>query len=425
MIKNVLLALSFLSIVAAVVVINPMLRGKGQVTDFLLNSVRSTDLAVLLYQKTEEAGAVQFLYRGNAQRSGQVHLHRSMPEEITLESVTEKMNFGVHTASKSSVAVDVSGFYFGSDEGRFFAYDFPAKLRWQINAISSVRGIHGTAITDELYVYIGNYRGHLLCIRKSDGKIMWDAVIADAIGTSPLLVDEFLYVTAEFNGKGSLVAKLSRKTGEKIWVSEIFSDQSHSSPVISEEGRIVVVGDNTGTLRGLNAKTGMRVWREKLSGEIKGTPVVSQGNVFVGSWGKDFCSFNVLSGEKNWCRTMSGLVQSSASIEPLSGDLIVQTSSKASLMRLRAQDGKVVWQQNYVVGTRVGISSPVVLVDNRKQTRILAGCAKKDLCVLDSETGRIHSTVSLPETFSAVPTVFDDNIYLPLDQGGVAQIHVH
>lgn len=425
MTRKLALAISFLSILAAVIVINPMLIGQGQVTDFLLSSVRSTDLALLTYEKTQDAGSKQFLYRGDLQRSGQVFLSKPISGNLLLESVSEKLNFGVHTASKSSVAADASGYYVGSDEGRILAFDTSGKLRWEINAVSSVRGVHGTATTDDLYIYIGNYRGHLLCIRKTDGKIMWDTVIADAMGTSPLLVEDALYVTAEFNGKASLVAKVSRKTGEKIWVSEIFAEQSHSSPVISQEGRIIVVGDNTGILRGLDTKTGHRVWREKLGGEIKGTPVVLQGNVFVGSWGKDFCSFNVLSGEKNWCRSMPGLVQSSAAVDSQSGDLIVQTSSKSALMRIRPQDGKVVWQQNYSVGTRIGISSPVLLIDNQKKKRILVGCEKKELCLLDFETGKILSSVSLPQTYSAVPTVFGENIYISLDNGGIARIRWH
>lgn len=421
MIKKLVFATSFLIVLTTLVVINPILIGNGNVADFLVGRIRTADLASVRYEETKDSGNTLFTYRGNSQRTGQVSL-KVLRLRLVLDSISETLNFGVHTASKSSAAVDSSGYYVGTDEGRFLAYNLDGKLRWEVNAVSSMRGIHGTATTDELYIYIGNYRGHLLCLRKTDGKIMWDTVVADAIGTSPLLVEDFLYVTAEFNGKASLVAKLAKKTGEKIWVSEVFADQSHSSPAISEEGRMIVVGDNTGTLRGLDARTGERIWREKLGGEVKGTPMIFQGNVYIGSWGKDFCSFNVLSGEKNWCRTMPGMVQASAAVLPLSGDLIVQSSSKNSLLRLRARDGSIVWQQNYNVGTRIGISSPVVLVNSNNGIQILAGCAKKELCLLDPETGKSISSVSLPQVFSAVPSVFNEFIYLPLDNGGLARI---
>jgi len=421
MIKSAGAILAACILIGSLVVINPMLVGQGRLQDFLQSMARKTEFAVIQYDEVLGSGSSQFLYRGDTQRSGVMSVQKQI-ETMKVESVGPQLNYGIHTASKSSVAVDSSGYYIGTDEGKFNAYDFTGKLRWTIDSISSVRGIHGTATTDDLYVYVGNYRGHLFCIRKSDGKIMWDSVVADAIGTSPLLVGDFLYVTAEFNGKGGLVAKISRRTGEKIWSSEVFGEQSHSSPAISSDGRVVVVGDNAGFLRGLNSRTGDRSWIQKLGGEIKGTPLIAGDSVYVGSWGKDFCSFSALTGEKNWCVSLSGVVQASAAIDPLSGDLLVQTANKTSLLRLRARDGSVIWKQNYSVGSRIGISSPVVLTNPKKSSQILMGCKKKTICILDMKTGKEIAWASLPNTYSSVPSAFNDLILIALDEGGIATI---
>lgn len=426
MIKGVFFLITFIVLVSSMALINPLLSGQMNVYQYRQNLQRDRGIATFINEETTEQkpGPPQFLYRSDNQRTG-VHKVSNLFKKLETSHLGPQINFGIHTASKSSVAADDSGYYVGTDEGKLLAFDFNNQLRWEIDFISSGRGIHGTATTDNLYLYIGNYNGHLLCIRKSDGRIMWDVDLADAIGTSPLVAGDFIYVTAEYNKSASLVAKLSKKTGEKIWLSEIFGEQSHSSPALSEDERVVIVGDNAGILRGLDTRNGNRIWQQKLGGPIKGTPMIYSKNVFVGSWGKDFCSLNVASGENNWCVDVGGIVQSSAVLDPQSGDIIIQTANKTTLMKVDSQSGRLKWKMKFPAGARAGISSPVTIVSGKNQSQILATCNKGTLCLIDSKTGVVISSAEAGSAFSGAPTIFKNEVFISLDLGGISRIRLN
>lgn len=423
MIRYFGLTVCFFIVLGSVIYLNPLLVSSEPVGTSFKKLSRQVDLSTFTFQiaeSTAEESEVQFLYRGNFGRHGIAKISKPIKSfETSYEG--SKINIGVHTASKSSVAVDDSGYYVGSDEGRLYAYGLDNKLKWSLQFASSRQGIHGTATTDEKYLYIGTYRGHVYCIRKEDGSIMWQTAIADAIGTSPLLVADALYVSAEYQGRSALMVKLSKSTGQKIWNTDLFREQTHSSPALSESGRILVLGDNAGILRGIDSLSGDEIWRVPMGGAIKGTPLIFENTVYAGSWGKEFCAFDVRSGSQLWCKSMSGNVQASAALEPASGDLIVLSATPSTLYRLAARDGRVLWKKKKPLG-REGLSSPVILKSSQGSAQLLAPCKKKTLCLIDLENGDDLAEVDLPQSLSGVPSIFKDEIFLALDMGGVLRL---
>jgi outer membrane protein assembly factor BamB len=82
---------------------------------------------------------------------------------------------------------------------------------------------------------------------------------------------------------GFMVA-LNLADGKLLWRSDYFGEQSHSSPALSEDGQLVFAGANNHYFFALRADTGELAWKADLNGEIKGTPMVYGGRVFISSW---------------------------------------------------------------------------------------------------------------------------------------------
>lgn len=414
-------------VISILLYMNPLLLMKGNLGSFNQELQNRSELPRVYYTGQAEqvdGGPLQFLYRGNEGRWGTAAISKPA-KSLELVYTGPTINYGVHTASKSSVAVDDSGYYVGSDDGRFYAYDFQNQLRWSIDFLSSQRGVHGTATLDRDSIYIGNYSGHLLRLDKKTGSILWDVVLADAVGTSPLLVGDNLFVSAEYSKKKAKLEKIEKKSGKKIWESVHFSEQTHSSPSLSEDGKTVFVGDNQGLLRAFDAQSGQLLWFVHLSGPIKDTPVAVGSVVYVGAWGNEFCALDQHTGQSLWCTSLEGLIQGSAAWDPNSHDVIVQTSAKSSLVRLDHTDGHIVWRKNFKVGMRAGLSSPVVLVSASGLTQILAACGKKNLCLIGMQDGAVLSKVDLSSVFSNVPSIYHDEIFMAPDGGGMIRIKIN
>lgn len=141
-------------------------------------------------------------------------------------------------------------------------------------------------------VYCQGAHGHLLCIRLSDGEIVWEKNYRDDFPTdvelpwgycgSPLLVEGQLIV-APGAADASLVS-LDAKSGNVRWKSPGIGPSYGSLNVALLGGVKQIVGHDAKTIGGWDVQTGKRLWTIEplVDGDFNvPTPIIYQGDMII------------------------------------------------------------------------------------------------------------------------------------------------
>lgn len=357
-----------------------------------------------------------FTYREDISRTG---VSSGVLPRFPIKKIGEspQVNFGIHTASKSSPAVDSTGVYIGGDTGWFYALTPELKVRWKFYSGESDRGIHGTALLTENYVIFGAYQGVLYCLEKSTGNLMWSVRLADAIGSSQVLIGNYLYVSAE-TGKqlrGALF-KIRLTDGHVEWQSPWFAEQVHSSPVVIESLKTAYVGANNGHLYAIDSENGRIRWFANLHGAIKGTPAFDGNHLLVSSWAEFLWALDPMDGRIVWKTPLGGLSQSSVTVFSKENMAVVNARNQG-VLGISLLDGKRLWQIPNAKAN--GQVSALGLRDSIGNGLFVTGCENRILCVGRVRDGKIQQTLPLSGILSSVPTIFEGRLYLSLNDGPV------
>lgn len=366
-------------------------------------------------------GEATFTLLRSAHRQNEVTVPKAWTG-LRLRVLRETLNIGVHTASKSSVAVDDSGLYVGTDDGFFLALDFDGRLRWSLQVPTAARGFHGTAALDEKAAYVGDYAGFLYALDKQSGRLLWQTRPADAIGTSPLIDGEFLYVSSEYGYAGGHLSKLRRTDGQLIWRTPTFNAQTHSSPALLKDKSLLYFGDNRGRLFAINEGTGQLAWSYPAKGAIKNPPVIVKESVLFGSWAKTLERVDAVSGKKIWSTPVSDRIQSTPLWLSSRDEIVVQSQGKKpSLSLIDFATGALRWTMNLKEDPASTISTPLLMTAPSSQTLLLM-CEPRAVCLLETASRRLIARREIPGEFSGVPSYHNGRVYMALNRGGLIEL---
>ena len=196
-----------------------------------------------------------------------------------------------------------------------------------------------------------------------------------AFGAVPVIAAGRIYV-GDLDGT---FHALTVDTGTTAWSfkAEAAGFPSAAAFVPAGAGRsrpLVVVGDDTGVVRGFDADDGAVVWEYETDAEISGGPTV---------------------------------VSSATATRVLVG------SQDASLSCLSAADGKLVWKHSIADQIRC---SPTVADTDAGQRVFLAGCDGK-LHVLDATDGTERTAVAIDGPTGTTPAAIDGRVYFGTEGG--------
>lgn len=137
---------------------------------------------------------------------------------------------------------------------------------------------------------------------------LWFFETQDSIEATAAIVDDVVYIPTM---DGRFYA-LALSSGKEIWKFENpEQDAAKSSPCVA--GELVYYGDDLGTFRALDRKTGHLRWSHKAEGEIISSPTVLDGKVLYGSYDECLYCLDALSGKENWVLKTQGPVHCSPS----------------------------------------------------------------------------------------------------------------
>ena len=154
-------------------------------------------------------------------------------------------------------------------------------------------GPRGTPTVDGDFVYAMNGQGYLICVQKSDGKVIWETTMKKFGGRKPgwgycesVLIDGENLICTPGGKEGALIA-LNKTNGELIWQSKDFTEGAQYASVILAEhaGKKQYIQLTQKKLVGVDAATGDVLWTSNWSGRtaVIPTPIFHQGYVYITS----------------------------------------------------------------------------------------------------------------------------------------------
>lgn len=340
------------------------------------------------------------------------------PQPLKLEWTVGPLNVGLHTASKSSPAIDDSGIYIGSDTGWFFKYSFSGEVIWKYYVGGTQFGVHATASLDQKIVYFGAYNGFMYALDKETGAPIWSTSLGEAIGSSTLLKDGYLYVGVEtFSPANGFLAKLRARDGAIVYLTDYVGDHIHSSPVIDDESQTAIIGSNAKFIFGFDLKTGKKKWQSQPLGEIKGTLALWDKKVWAGSWDGNLYALDPATGAVLSTLKLTGRAMGSLAIDSSNGVGLIGSGIDNYGIDLKLN--KILWKKTIYASQKdsplahMKMSSTIVINNGKSFAYTL--CAENQFCALDPKTGKEYFRMTLPANLSNAPIVFKDRLYLSLD----------
>ncbi|MBM3350435.1 MAG: outer membrane protein assembly factor BamB [Betaproteobacteria bacterium] len=288
-----------------------------------LTEIKQTASAKLLWQsKAGEAGAYDFT---PALEAGYAYLTSAEGELAKLDVSSGSQVWRVSVGEKVTGGVGVGGslVLVGTHQGAVYAYDVSGKLQWKSKLNSEVLsapkyfdgmiivrtgdsriyGINANdgsrkwvydrttpaltlrssagVVVDGGAVYAGFAGGKLAAIRADNGKVLWEASVAQPKGvteieriadiTSLPFVDGPLVYAVAYQGR---VAAVDRTNGRVVWNRDI----SSLTGLSAEDARIFV-SHAMGSVYALDYTTGKTFWRQ---GDLKNRQLTAP--VPMGNW---------------------------------------------------------------------------------------------------------------------------------------------
>ena len=112
-----------------------------------------------------------------------------------------------------------------------------------------------------------------------DGRLLWKVTYGEgySVVPRPVVADGMAYVATGYNVPKLIAVRLGKASGDvtKTHIEwEVTRRMPKTPSMIAANGQVITL-DDTGTLSGLDAKSGEPVWNEKLPGNFSASPVLT------------------------------------------------------------------------------------------------------------------------------------------------------
>ena len=267
------------------------------------------------------------------------------------------------------VALVLSGFVSGCDMGDLFDESHPAPLPGKrISVLTQETDVAPDRTTDKSQHIVlpppdpnadwpqvgGNstHAMHHLTVSKHLHEA-WTVSIGEGgdkrtkLLSTPVIAGGRLYVIDTEN----VVSALSLKTGEVLWRVNVTPREAEAAPASGalayEDGRLFVV-TGYAQVMALNAANGKGLWRQTVSGPVRGAPAVRAGHVVVITVDDHAYCLRAKDGQTLW--THQGTVEAASlmggNTAAIDGNMVIVPYASGELFALRIDNGAVLWQDS-------------------------------------------------------------------------------
>lgn len=211
-----------------------------------------------------------------------------------------------------------------------------------------------TPTTDGKLVIFGNSVGEVEALSIEDGSKKWTFRTSGAIYSSPAIADNIVVIGS---GDGSIYA-LKVNTGERIWKLKTGAAVL-GSPIIDRD--IVYIGGSDNHFRAINIKTGKQLWSfNGVEGTIVGKPLLYEGKLIFGSWGRHLYALSQTNGALlwKWSNGHANRMFSPAMCTPVAHNGVVYVAAPDRVLNaIDANNGTSLWRnKEATVRESIGIA---------------------------------------------------------------------
>lgn len=175
------------------------------------------------------------------------------------------------------------------------------------------------------------------------------------LGT-PVIADGRL-ATIDADGQ---VRVFDARTGERRWSMSVRPEKERGDAPgggVALVGNRVFVGAGYAEVLALDADNGAVIWRKKVSGPVRGAPTVAGGRVFVLTLDNQVTALSADDGAQLWSH--AGIVESAGLLAgnsvAVSAGLVAAPFSSGEIYGLRAESGRVIWQDSLATINPTGV----------------------------------------------------------------------
>src|SRR5436190_18683739 len=134
----------------------------------------------------------------------------------------------------------------------------------------------GQPSVDESHVYFGSADGHLYCLNKRDGSLVWSYKTEDSLKATPSIAGDRLIAS----GLDHYIYCIDKRTGSLLWKFKTGFEVDCSAAVI--DGRVYFGGED-GFFYSLNLNDGSLIYKTEQLGSMEGSFSVDGGRAYVGT----------------------------------------------------------------------------------------------------------------------------------------------
>jgi outer membrane protein assembly factor BamB len=191
------------------------------------------------------------------------------------------------------------------------------------------------------------------------------------------------------------ITAVDAKNGDKIWRVNITPDDIEGGSgggIAYDEGRLYI---STGFAQvvAMDSTSGAVLWRQKVSGPMRGAPTVRNGRVFVITVDNQLHCLSTETGKVEW--THQGIVEQAAVLAgnspAVEGNIVIVPYSSGELYALRVESGAVLWQDSLSNVTRTRGAARLTDIGGRPiidRGRVYAVGHSDTLVAIDLRSGR-------------------------------------
>ena len=258
-------------------------------------------------------------------------------------------------------------------------------------------------------LFIATFDGRFYALDARTGRAIWRYDSGRCGWASPalagsLVVETFIGHTcsAAVPGRDGEVVAFERATGRVRWRRVI--GPTESSPLVANG--LVYVGDWTGRVYALSARTGVTRWVYRTGGQVKSSAALAGGRIYIGSYdGHAYC-LDARSGRLIWRGSSQPRLGGSGTFyatPALDYDRVYFGSTDGKVYSFGAETGKLRWSRptgGYVY------ASPAVW-----DQLVLVGSYSRRFFALDAATGRVRWSFTANGPISGAASVIDGVVY--------------